>query len=76
MCAIDRINDTMGSGTLIFAGTGLDPQWKRKADHLTACYTTRWADLPVSKISTLGLLKNLLFPIHNLIQHYPPERTA
>ncbi|HIE79466.1 MAG TPA: Y-family DNA polymerase [Nitrospinaceae bacterium] len=48
MQAIDRINNTMGSGTIKFLGEGLEKQWKAKAEKKTRCYTTRIDEIPVA----------------------------
>jgi DNA polymerase V len=48
MQAIDKINDTMGSGTIKFLGEGLEKQWRAKAEKKTRCYTTRIDEIPVA----------------------------
>jgi len=48
MQAIDKINNTMGSGTIKFLGEGLEKQWRAKAEKKTRCYTTRIDEIPVA----------------------------
>jgi DNA polymerase V len=44
--AMDKINFEMGSGTVIFAATGVKREWKMKRDLKSPQYTTRWEEIP------------------------------
>ena len=48
MQAIDKIDNTMGSGTIKSLGEGLEKQWRAKAEKKTRCYTTRVDEIPVA----------------------------
>jgi len=47
MQTLDEINRRMGHGTLRLAGAGMKQRWKVQAEHKSACYTTRWSELPM-----------------------------
>ncbi len=51
MQAVDRINGTMGRGTIGVAAAGLpgDRDWTMTRDHTSPRYTTRWDELPVAR---------------------------
>ncbi len=51
MQAVDRINGTMGRGTIGVAAAGLpgDRDWTMTRDHTSPHYTTRWDELPVAR---------------------------
>lgn len=51
MDAVDRINQTMGRGTVGFAAAGVagDRDWTMKRNMQSPHYTTRWTDLPVAQ---------------------------
>jgi len=48
MVTLDRINQKFGRGTAGFASTGWKeaPAWGMRQKNLSACFTTRWADIP------------------------------
>jgi DNA polymerase V len=45
MATLDRINKTMGQGTLALASTGVEPGWRVRAERRSQSYTTRWGEL-------------------------------
>jgi DNA polymerase V len=46
MATLDRLNATLGRGTLRLGSTGpADPVWKMRQAHLSPCFTTRWGAL-------------------------------
>jgi DNA polymerase V len=49
MDAVDRINQTMGPGTVGFAAAGVagERDWTMERKIRSPHYTTRWTDLPV-----------------------------
>lgn len=47
MRTLDRINRSMGSGTVRLLGEGCDTSWAMRRDHRTKRYTTEWAELAV-----------------------------
>nr|WP_272503575.1 Y-family DNA polymerase [Salinibacter ruber] len=51
MQAVDRINGTMGRGTIGVAAAGLpgDRDWTMTRDNTSQHYTTRWDELPVAR---------------------------
>ncbi|MBN1290856.1 MAG: Y-family DNA polymerase [Candidatus Latescibacteria bacterium] len=50
MKALDRVNNTMGAGTLRYAAAGLKQRWKTKFNKRSPRYTTRWDELPPVKV--------------------------
>jgi DNA polymerase V len=46
MGVLDRVNRTLGRGTLHSAREGFTQPWKMKQDHKSPGYTTRWDELP------------------------------
>ena len=46
MRTIDSINGKMGRGAVRYGAEGFGTGWRRKSDHCSPCYTTRWKDLP------------------------------
>ena len=46
--AIDRINASMGAGTIKYAAEGLTQPWRTKFEKCSPHYTTQWDDLPVA----------------------------
>jgi len=50
MQVLDGINHS-GLGKVWFAGRGIAPEWQMKREMLSPAYTTRWAELPVARIS-------------------------
>lgn len=47
MRTLDRINRSMGSGTIKLLGEGYDASWAMRRDHRSKRYTTEWAELAV-----------------------------
>jgi DNA polymerase V len=47
MRTLDRINRSMGSGTIKLLGEGYDTSWAMRRDHRSKRYTTEWRDLAV-----------------------------
>ncbi|MBI5007282.1 MAG: translesion error-prone DNA polymerase V subunit UmuC [Nitrosomonadales bacterium] len=47
MSTLDRINRSMGSGTIKLLGEGCDTSWAMRRDHRSKRYTTEWAELAV-----------------------------
>lgn len=47
MATVDRLNQTLGKGTVFFAREGLQPTWGMKQQAVTPAYTTRWEDVPI-----------------------------
>jgi len=47
METMDRINRTMGAGTIVPGSAGVRRQWAMRAERRTPRYTTQWAELPV-----------------------------
>ncbi len=45
MAVLDHLNAEKGSGTLYFAGQGIQQQWQMKREMLSPRYTTRFSDL-------------------------------
>jgi len=52
MDAVDRLNRTMGRGTVGFAAAGVqgEREWTMKREQRSPHYTTRWSDLPVANV--------------------------
>ena len=48
---VDKINTSIGKGTLKLLGEGFKQNWAMKRRHLSNHYTTRWEQLPVAKSS-------------------------
>ena len=48
MCAMDRINEILGRGTLHSAAEGVRKEWKMKRKLKSPGWTTRWDELPVA----------------------------
>lgn len=44
--AMDKINLDMGSGTIIFAASGVKREWKMKREQKSPQYTTKWKEIP------------------------------
>jgi DNA polymerase V len=49
MEAMDRINRTMGRGTLVPASTRAAQGWQMRQDSRSPCYTTSLKDIPIVK---------------------------
>jgi DNA polymerase V len=49
MRTLDRINRSMGSGTIKLLGEGCDTSWAMRRDHKSKNYTTEWSELAVCK---------------------------
>ena len=47
MRALDRINRSMGSGTIKFLGEGIDKSWSMRRQNVSKRYTTEWDELAV-----------------------------
>jgi len=47
MQAMDYLNNSMGSGTIMLASSKGKGGWVAKKDNKSFCYTTRWDELPV-----------------------------
>lgn len=45
--AVDRLNASLGSGTLRYASQEESRRWKPKSENRSPCWTTRWDELPV-----------------------------
>jgi DNA polymerase V len=50
MHTLDRINRSMGSGTLKLLGEGTDTTWAMRRDHRSKRYTTEWSELAVAGV--------------------------
>lgn len=48
MGVLDGLNRRFGSGTAVFAGSGLHRSWAMRSDMKSQNYTTRWEELPVA----------------------------
>jgi len=44
---VDRINRSMGSGTIKFLGEGMDKSWSMRRQNVSIRYTTEWDELAV-----------------------------
>ena len=42
---VDKINQTMGSGSLFYASQGIKRNWKMRCDNRSPRYTTQWKEL-------------------------------
>jgi len=51
MKVLDRLNDHMGTGTLLYAAEGITKRWTARFDHRSPASTTNWRDLPVARAS-------------------------
>ncbi len=49
MQTLDRINRSMGSGTIKLLGEGINTSWAMRRDHKSKRYTTEWGELAVCK---------------------------
>jgi DNA polymerase V len=49
MGTLDRINRSMGSGTVKFLGEGIDTSWTMRRQNVSNRYTTEWDELAVCK---------------------------
>ncbi len=49
MRTLDRINRSMGRGSLTFAAEGIAKKWQMRRAFLSKRYTTRWDEIPVVK---------------------------
>jgi DNA polymerase V len=49
MGTLDRINRSMGSGTIKFLGEGIDKSWSMRRQHVSKRYTTEWDELAVCR---------------------------
>lgn len=49
MRTLDRINRSMGSGTIKLLGEGCDASWAMRRDHKSKNYTTEWNELAICK---------------------------
>ena len=47
MSTIDRLNDRMGRGTMIYASEGVKKNWKGKSLNKSNSYTTQWNQIPI-----------------------------
>ena len=47
MGTLDRINRSMGSGTIKFLGEGIDKSWSMRRQNVSKRYTTEWDELAV-----------------------------
>jgi len=47
MQTLDRINRSMGSGTIKLLGEGMDTSWAMRRGNMSKRYTTEWAELAV-----------------------------
>lgn len=47
--AVDRLNASLGAGTLRYAATAGWASWRPKSERRSPCWTTRWEDLPAVK---------------------------
>ena len=47
MGTIDRLNDRMGRGTMIYASEGVKKNWKGKSLNKSNSYTTQWNQIPI-----------------------------
>ncbi len=47
MGTLDRINRSMGSGTIRLLGEGTDKAWAMRREHMSKRYTTEWDELAV-----------------------------
>lgn len=46
MVTLDRVNRDCGRGTVRLGSAGVQsPRWRMRQEHLSPCYTTRWAEL-------------------------------
>jgi DNA polymerase V len=43
---MDKINLEMGSGSIVFASTGIKREWKMKRELKSPQFTTRWEEIP------------------------------
>lgn len=48
MGVLDGLNRRFGSGTAVFAGSGLTRTWAMRSDMKSRNYTTRWNEIPVA----------------------------
>ncbi len=44
---VDKVNNVMGKGTLMYAAEGIKKEWAMKRNMKSPHYTTQWQDLPV-----------------------------
>jgi DNA polymerase V len=50
MATLDQVNRSCGRGTVRLGSAGAGaPKWGMRQDHLSRCYTTRWAELLAAK---------------------------
>ena len=49
MEAMDKINRTLGHGSIKLMAEGNDPRWAMRSEHCTPRYTTRLDELPVAQ---------------------------
>jgi DNA polymerase V len=49
MAAIDALNQTYGRNTLRTGVCGTAPRWGMKVGNRSACFTTRWDELPQAR---------------------------
>lgn len=54
MTTLDRINRSMGSGTLRLLGEGSGPRWAMRRQNVSKRYTTEWDELAVCKTPRCG----------------------
>jgi DNA polymerase V len=52
MGTLDRINRSMGSGTIKFLGEGIDKSWSMRRQNVSNRYTTEWDELAVCRART------------------------
>lgn len=48
MGVLDGLNRRFGSGTAVFAGSGISRTWAMRSDMKSRNYTTRWDEIPVA----------------------------
>jgi DNA polymerase V len=51
MTVVDQINGQMRAGTIRLAQVGFSHKWGTKFQFKSPCYTTRWNELPVARVS-------------------------
>lgn len=49
MGVLDGLNCRFGSGTAVFAGSGISRTWAMRSDIKSRNYTTRWDEIPVAR---------------------------
>ena len=49
MAAVDALNQSYGRNTLRTGVCGTAPRWGMKSENRSACFTTRWDELPQAR---------------------------